>query len=181
MRSASRSATPATPCPICDERLRAVIKQYLPSPTTPQRGTRTSPGAAVVEEFYTPRTTPSRPYVAPPAPTRMPSLPPAPLPPAPTQVIAMPEPQWPSPYYPAPDGIVVDLSLLKSCKAWYCVWIGFRVGVYTKWADAHMVTNRCLGAGHRSYKLLREAVAEYDRNFADSNVIIVSWEDRTGD
>jgi hypothetical protein len=181
VRLTSRSATPATRRPIRAEHLQAAIEQHLPSPATPPRGTRTSSGAAVIEEFYTPRSTPSRPYIAPPAPTRMPSLPPAPLPPMPTPVIAVPEPQWPTPYYPAPDGIVVDLSLLKSCKTWYCVWIGFRVGVYTSWADALMVTNRCPGAGHRSHKSLREAVAEYDRNFANSNVTNIPWEDRTGD
>jgi hypothetical protein len=147
---------------------------------TPPRGTRASPSAAVVEEFYTPQSTPLRPYIAPPAPTRIPSLPPAP-PPVPTLVIPVPEPQWPAPYYPAPSGVIVDLTLLKLCKTWYCVWIGFRVGVYTSWADAHMVTNRCPGAGHRSYKLLREAVAEYDRNFAIANVVNIPWEDRMGD
>jgi hypothetical protein len=75
--------------------------------------------------------------------------------------------------YPSED--IIDLALYTNVRTWYTVWVGFRVGVFAHWDNAHVCINRCPGNGFKGYTTFDQAREAYGVAWSDQKVKIQPW------
>jgi hypothetical protein len=106
-----------------------------------------------------------------------PARPAQPLFPAPHEVEFMTA--LPLPVYPTLDGKPLRVTRqMMSSTSYYCVSVGFRVGVFDEWDKVKLVTDGCPSNSFKKGSL-KECMAMYKSAYDEDRLVEVSFDDKS--